>query len=82
MASMEWDDFMQGVQVKTFVPAEPRRKVPLWLIRDALERVDRSDFAQVQAAHLMLVLLFTFARSESPVAKAYSGLEAFRAPQT
>ena len=30
------------------------------------------DFVQVQAAHLMLVLLFTFARSESPVAKAYS----------
>ena len=76
---MEWDDFMQGVQVKTFVPAEPRKKVPLWLVRDALEKVDKTSFWQVQAAHLMLVLLFTFSRSETPVAKAYSGDEAFDA---
>ena len=42
-------------------------------LREALRRVDLSKFHEVQAAHLMLVLLFTFARTETPVAKAYSG---------
>ena len=64
-------------KVKTFVPAEPRKKVPLWWIRGALAKVNKADFVQVQAAHLMLVLLFTFARSETPVAKAYTGDNAF-----
>lgn len=76
---VEWDDFMKGVFVKTFVPAEPRRKVPLWWIRDALKAVDKTNFVQVQAAHLMLVLLFTFARSETPVAQAYTGAGTFDA---
>ena len=35
--------------------------------------MDLSKFHEEQAAHLMLVLLFTFARTETPVAKAYSG---------
>ena len=74
---VDWEEFMQAVMVQTWVPAEPRKKVELWWIRGALQRVDLADFVQVQAAHLMLVLLFTFARSESPVAKAYSGEGAF-----
>ena len=68
---------MQGVAVRTWVPAEPRKKVELWWIRDALRRVDRRSFVEVQAAVVMLVLLFTFARSESPLALAFSGENAF-----
>ena len=70
---VDWEEFMQAVMVRTWVPAEPRKEVELWLIRDALQHVDLRSFVEVQAAHLMLVLLFTFARSETPVAKAYSG---------
>ena len=74
---VDWEDFMQGVAVRTWVPAEPRKKVELWWIRDALRRVDRRSFVEVQAAVVMLVLLFTFARSESPLALAFSGENAF-----
>jgi hypothetical protein len=76
---VDWEDFMQGVAVRTWVPAEPRKKVELWWIRGALRRVDRSSFVAVQAAVVMLVLLFTFARSESPLALAFSGENAFNA---
>ena len=68
---VDWEDFMQGVAVRTWVPAEPRKKVELWWIRDALRRVDRRSFVEVQAAVVMLVLLFTFARSDSPLALAF-----------
>jgi hypothetical protein len=74
---VDWEDFMQGVAVRTWVPAEPRKKVELWWIRDALRRVDRRSFVEAQAAVVMLVLLFTFARSESPLALAFSGENAF-----
>ena len=70
---VDWEEFMQAVMVRTWVPAEPRKEVDLWMVRESLRRVDLNSFVEVQAAHLMLVLLFTFARSETPVPKAYSG---------
>jgi len=68
-----------GVAVRTWVPAEPRKKVELWWIRGALRRVDRTSFVAVQATVVMLMLLFTFARSESPLALAFTGENAFNA---
>ena len=38
-----------------------------------------TSFVAVQAAVVMLMLLFTFARSESPLALAFSGENAFNA---
>ena len=76
---VDWEDFMQGVAVRTWVQAEPRKKVELWWIRGALRRVDRTSFVAVQAAVVMLMLLFTFARSESPLALAFTGENAFNA---
>ena len=76
---VDWEDFMQGVAVRTWVPAEPRKKVELWWIRGALRRVDRTSFVAVQATVVMLMLLFTFARSESPLALAFTGENAFNA---
>ena len=69
----EWDDLMQGVQVAAWMPSEPRRKVPITLVRDALLRVNVNVFWEVQAAVLMLMLLFSFARSETPCPKSFSG---------
>ena len=43
--------------------------------------VNLSSFREVQAAFLMLTLLFTFARTESPLPKAVSGAGQFDATQ-
>ena len=69
----EWDDLMQSMHVVAWVQHEPRRMVPLQLVRDSLRRVDVNSFVEVQAAVLMLLLLFTFARSETPCPKSHSG---------
>ena len=70
---IEWADFMSSVQVVAHVASEPRKEVPLSWVAGALSRVNRHVFWEVQAAHFMLVMLFTFARSESPVPKAFTG---------
>ena len=69
----EWDDFMQGVHVLAWVAAEPRRRVPLDLIKASLATVNTGVFWEVQAVVLMLILLFTFARSETPCPKSFNG---------
>ena len=47
--------------------------MPLELIRDSLQLVDKRVFWEVQAAVLMLLLLFSFARSETPCPKSFTG---------
>ena len=70
---VEWDDFMQGMHVVAWVQSEPRKRVPLDLVKRSLEGVQTSVFWEVQAAVLMLLLLFTFARSETPCPKSFQG---------
>lgn len=70
-----WPFFMTSVTVLCYVPGEPRKRVPTSLIRVALAAVDRTDFVQVQTALLVLVLYFTFQRSELPCPKTYDGLD-------
>lgn len=74
---LEWDDFMRSVSVVAWVRSEPRKAVPLSLIRDALAIVNPGEFWEVQAALLMVMLFFTFSRSESPCPGAHSGPRAF-----
>ena len=74
---LEWDDFMQAVDVVAWVASEPRKPVPLAVIRASLEGVDLSSFVEVQAALLIVILFFTFARSESPCPKSFSGQGSF-----
>ena len=64
---------MDGVEVLPFVPAEPRKEVPGAWFSGAVAGADRTVFWEVQAVLLMLILLFTFARSESPLAKSHTG---------
>ena len=73
MGVAEWDDYMQGVHVLAWMPSEPRRRVPIDLIKRSLDVVNHGVFWEVQAAVLMLMLLFTFARSETPCPTAYTG---------
>ena len=74
---LEWDDFMQSVAVVAWVKREPRKAVPLHVILGALESVDVSVFWEVQTALLIVILFFTFARSESPCPKSFTGEGSF-----
>lgn len=69
----EWDDIMMSMAVVAWKASEPRRQVPLELVFESLRHVDCGVFWEVQAAVLMLVLLYTFARSESPCPASYVG---------
>ena len=75
----EWDDWAQAVQVTAWVQSEPRRMVPLDLVRRSILHVQSTSLVNtlvsVQAVVLMLVLLFTFARSETPCPKSLEGFD-------
>ena len=74
---LEWDDYMQSVNVVAWCAREPRKAVPLAVLQAALEAVDRSSFEEVQSALLMVMMFFSFARSESPCPKSFSGKGSF-----
>ena len=54
-----------------------RARGALALLRGALLKVDVTVFWEVQAALLMVMLFFSFSRSEAPCPKSYSGSGAF-----
>jgi hypothetical protein len=70
---MHWQDFMRSVRVRAHVPHEPRRAVPLRLILAILAAIDVTVHWEVQFGFLLVVMLFTFSRSECPCPKAFSG---------
>jgi hypothetical protein len=74
---MHWQEFMRSVRVKSHVPHEPRRTVPLRLILAILASIDVTVFWEVQFAFLLVVMLFTFSRSECPCPKAFTGKNAW-----
>ena len=74
---MHYSDFMASIKVLAWVPHEPRRCVPLKVLRDALATVDNDVFWEVCLGLLCVILLFTFARSASAIPKAFTGEESF-----
>jgi len=70
-----WSDFMAAVHVRAWRVHEPRRAVPVALLRRAILAVDQTSFCEVQMVVLILVLLFSFARSESPCAETLNGFD-------
>ena len=73
-----WRELMRGVAVLTAVPGEPRQQVPLDVLRDMLAVLSASDaFEDVQLHLVLLVLLFTFSRTECPCPKAWTGANVF-----
>ena len=72
-----WHDFMTSVRVLTHVPVEPRRAVPIALIYKMLAAVNLHVFWEVQFAFFLLILLFTFSRSECPCPKSFTGRDVF-----
>ena len=78
MGVRSWREFMRGVAVLTAVPSEPRAQVPLEVLKDVLQKLmESSEFADVQLHLLVLVLLFTFSRTECPCPKAWTGPNVF-----
>ena len=59
------------------MPAEPRKEVPFEWILGAAAAVDLTNFREVQAMLLMLMLLFTFSRSETPLPESHTGRNCF-----
>ena len=72
-----WREFIRGVAMLSSVPGEPRRQVPLEAVRAILTSLDPSDFEQAQFGLLLLVLLFTFSRTECPCPKTWDGRDNF-----
>ena len=72
MGILGWQDFMMAVHVRTWTINEPRKAVPVALLRRAIAAVDRSSFEEVQLVVLIILLLFTFSRSECPLPKTQS----------
>ena len=80
---IEWDDWMSGIQVVAWRASEPRRIVPIALLRKAIDIVARDswrynhevNFRNVQTIVAVLMLLFTFARSETPCPETLGGFD-------
>ena len=70
-----WDRFSTACAVLCHVPAEPRRAIPLALISAILEALDPGKFEDAQFGLFMLILLFTFSRSECPCPKTIDGFD-------
>ena len=73
---MGWSDFMDSVKVLTWVPAEPRKAIPVAVVEAILDAADDS-FKSVQLVFLILLLAYTFSRTECPLPKSHKGDEAF-----
>ena len=75
MGVLGWDTFMQGVRVLSWVPHEPRKRVPYEVISRILDYIlsQEPEFMLLQMGLLILVLLFTFSRTECPCPKTVNG---------
>ena len=70
-----WEHYMKGVEVLTWAPGEPRKAVPFEVIDAMLDYVldGEDEFFMIQMAFLLIVLFYTFSRSECPCPKTVNG---------
>ena len=55
----------------------PRKATPIDVIERIIDNADASSFLDVQLVVLLLVLLYTFSRSECPLPKSHTGEDPF-----
>ena len=72
-----WTEFMKGIKVLAWVPSEPRKRVPVEVVSAILSAIDFDSFWEVQLGFILLVLLFTFSRTECPCPKSFEGRECY-----
>ena len=80
MGVLFWTQFMQAIKVLTWVPGEPRRAVPHAVVEAIIDMVEARylhDFFAVQMVFLILVLYYSFSRTECPCPKSYTGRECY-----
>ena len=80
MGVLFWPNFMQAIKVLTWVPGEPRRAVPHAVVEAIIDMVEARylhDFFAVQMVFLILVLYYSFSRTECPCPKSYTGRECY-----
>ena len=76
-----WREFIRAVAVLSSVPGEPREQVPLQVVRDILSGLDENSLQDCNFGLLLLVLLFTFSRTECPCPKTWTGRNQFESSQ-
>ena len=74
---MHWREFMGGIAVLTAVPGEPRKMFPLEKLELIMAELDPTNFEDANLGLLLLVLLFTFSRTECPCPKSWDGSDTF-----
>ena len=67
-----WREFMSSIQVLTHVLGEPRKALPMEVIQRVLEDTDETSFQDVCFAFFLVVLFFTFSRTECPCPKTFT----------
>ena len=80
MGVLFWSSFMQAIKVLTWVPGEPRRAVPHAVVEAIIDMVEARylhDFFAVQMVFLILVLYYSFSRTECPCPKSFTGRECY-----
>jgi hypothetical protein len=80
MGVLFWPNFMQAIKVLTWVPGEPRRAVRHAVVEAIVDMVEARylhDFFAVQMVFLILVLYYSFSRTECPCPKSYTGRECY-----
>ena len=70
-----WREFMSSVQVLAHTQVEPRRELPTEVIQKILEDTDDTSFVDVNFAYFLVILVFTFSRSETPCPKTFNGFD-------
>ena len=73
----DWKDLMSAVAVLSAVPGEPRKSIPLDTVRLILEHCGTAEVEDAQFGLMVLLLLFTFTRTEVPCPKNFTGPQSF-----
>jgi len=73
MGVLGWSDFMASVKVLSWVPHEPRRALPVHLLKKMAEIADVTNFRHVNFILFVIILYFTFSRAECPCPKHFTG---------
>ena len=77
MGVLGWQHFAKAAKLLSWVPYEPRKRIPADLVRQMAADTDMSSFVDVQQTFLQLTLLFTFSRTECPCPKTFTGRQSY-----
>ena len=73
----DWSTFMHALMVQTWVDTkvESHRMVPFKIFLDTMLALNQSSRADVALGLMMLIMLFTMCRSQTPLPKAKNGFD-------